>query len=47
MIQVIEKAHNDDLEPTPGNTLRQTFENQVIFQVIPVVFSWKTITKTQ
>ena len=29
VIDVIEKAHNDDLEPTPGNTLRQTFENQV------------------
>lgn len=29
MIEVIEKAHNDDLEPTPGNTLRQTFENMV------------------
>lgn len=29
VIEVIEKAHNDDLEPTPGNTLRQTFENQV------------------
>lgn len=29
MIEVIEKAHNDDLEPSPGNTLRQTFENQV------------------
>ena len=27
--EVIEKAHNDELEPTPGNTLRQTFENQV------------------
>lgn len=26
---MIEKAHNDMLEPTPGNTLRQTFENQV------------------
>ena len=26
---MIEKAHNDALEPTPGNTLRQTFENQV------------------
>ncbi|KAJ8311231.1 hypothetical protein KUTeg_011217 [Tegillarca granosa] len=26
---VIEKAHNDELEQTPGNTLRQTFENQV------------------
>ena len=29
VIDVIEKAHNDALEPTPGNTLRQTFENQV------------------
>ena len=29
MIEVIEKAHNEELEPTPGNTLRQTFENQV------------------
>lgn len=29
MRQVIEKAHNNELEPTPGNTLRQTFENQV------------------
>ncbi|KAK6195965.1 hypothetical protein SNE40_001281 [Patella caerulea] len=29
VIDVIEKAHNDDLEPSPGNTLRQTFENQV------------------
>mgnify|MGYP000002364443 FL=1 len=29
VIEVIEKAHNNDLEPTPGNTLRQTFENQV------------------
>ena len=29
MIDVIEKAHNDQLESTPGNTLRQTFENQV------------------
>jgi len=27
--QVIEKAHKGDLQPTPGNTLRQTFENQV------------------
>merc|ERR1719259_1574772 len=26
---VIQKAHKDQLEPTPGNTLRQTFENQV------------------
>ncbi|KAG1660851.1 DNA-directed RNA polymerase II subunit RPB1 [Nymphon striatum] len=29
VIDVIEKAHNDELESTPGNTLRQTFENQV------------------
>lgn len=29
VVEVIEKAHNDNLEPTPGNTLRQTFENQV------------------
>ncbi|KAF2367731.1 RNA polymerase Rpb1 domain 7 [Trinorchestia longiramus] len=29
VMQVIHKAHNDELEPTPGNTLRQTFENQV------------------
>ncbi|CAJ0585840.1 unnamed protein product, partial [Mesorhabditis spiculigera] len=29
VVDVIEKAHNDDLEPTPGNTLRQTFENMV------------------
>ena len=29
MIEVIRKAHNNELEPTPGNTLRQTFENQV------------------
>jgi len=27
--EVIQKAHKDQLEPTPGNTLRQTFENQV------------------
>ena len=26
---MIQKAHNEELEPTPGNTLRQTFENQV------------------
>lgn len=31
VIEVIQKAHNDELEPTPGNTLRQTFENQVLF----------------
>lgn len=29
VVDIIEKAHNDDLEPTPGNTLRQTFENKV------------------
>ena len=29
VIEVIEKAHNDELEPLPGNTLRQTFENVV------------------
>ncbi|XP_003425653.2 DNA-directed RNA polymerase II subunit RPB1 [Nasonia vitripennis] len=29
VIEVITKAHNMELEPTPGNTLRQTFENQV------------------
>ena len=28
---VIKKAHNNELEPTPGNTLRETFENQVGF----------------
>lgn len=29
VIEVIEKAHKENLQPTPGNTLRQTFENQV------------------
>uniref|UniRef100_A0A0K0FM33 DNA-directed RNA polymerase subunit n=1 Tax=Strongyloides venezuelensis TaxID=75913 RepID=A0A0K0FM33_STRVS len=29
VLEVIEKAHNDELQPTPGNSLRQTFENQV------------------
>ena len=29
VVEVIEKAHNEQLDPTPGNTLRQTFENQV------------------
>merc|ERR1719350_2720207 len=29
VINVIHKAHSDQLEATPGNTLRQTFENQV------------------
>lgn len=29
VIEVIQKAHKKGLEPTPGNTLRQTFENQV------------------
>lgn len=32
VIEVIQKAHNMELEPTPGNTLRQTFENQVCIQ---------------
>ena len=27
--KVIERAHRDDLEPSPGNSLRQTFENMV------------------
>lgn len=34
MIDVIEKAHNDELEPSPGNTLRQTFENQVSVAIV-------------
>jgi hypothetical protein len=29
VVGIIEDAHNDKLEPTPGNTLRQTFENNV------------------
>jgi len=29
VIKVIEKAHKEDLQPTPGNSIRQTFENQV------------------
>lgn len=29
VVEVIDKAHNNNLEPTPGNTLRKTFENQV------------------
>ena len=29
VMQVIQKAHHMKLEPSPGNTLRQTFENQV------------------
>ncbi|RUS82303.1 hypothetical protein EGW08_009935 [Elysia chlorotica] len=29
VIEVIEEAHNDEMEPIPGNTLRQTFENKV------------------
>ena len=29
VVEVIKKAHNGQLEPTPGNTLRQTFESQV------------------
>ena len=27
--EVIKQAHNDQLKPSPGNTLRQTFENNV------------------
>ena len=27
--EVIEKGHAGELEPTPGNSLRQTFENMV------------------
>ncbi|GMR32516.1 hypothetical protein PMAYCL1PPCAC_02711 [Pristionchus mayeri] len=29
VVDVIEKAHNDELEQTPGNSLKQTFENRV------------------
>lgn len=29
VVGIIEDAHNDKLESTPGNTLRQTFENSV------------------
>ena len=29
VVSIIEDAHNDKLETTPGNTLRQTFENSV------------------
>ncbi|CAG5111359.1 Oidioi.mRNA.OKI2018_I69.chr2.g5675.t1.cds [Oikopleura dioica] len=29
VLDVIEQAHNDQLVPTPGNTLRSTFENKV------------------
>ena len=29
VIEVIEEAHNDEMEPIPGNTLRQTFESKV------------------
>ena len=28
-MEVIMKAHKNELEPTPGNTLEETFENQV------------------
>lgn len=34
VIEVIAKAHNMELEPTPGNTLRQTFENQVSIRTL-------------
>ena len=30
VIDVIEKAHNRELEATPGNTLKETFENKVL-----------------
>lgn len=44
VIEVIQKAHNMDLEPTPGNTLRQTFENQVIKYFTMAYFrcKWKS-----
>lgn len=29
VVDVIERAHNNELKPTPGNTLKQTFENAV------------------
>ncbi|KAF0989842.1 hypothetical protein HZS_2317, partial [Henneguya salminicola] len=29
VIEIIERAHNNELKPTPGNTLKQTFENEV------------------
>ena len=29
VLEVIEMAHNDQLTPMPGNTLRSTFENKV------------------
>ncbi|CAH8588379.1 unnamed protein product [Schistosoma rodhaini] len=29
VFEIIDQAHNYDLQPTPGNTLRQTFENSV------------------
>ena len=28
-VEVVQKVQNDELEPTPGNTLRQTFESQL------------------
>ena len=36
--EVIKKAHNNELEPTPGNTLRQTFENQVFISLFVCLF---------
>lgn len=39
VIEVIHKAHSDELEATPGNTLRQTFENQVKIMFKPRVTS--------
>lgn len=29
VVEIIERAHNNELKPTPGNTLKQTFENEV------------------
>ena len=43
VIEVIEKAHNDELEPTPGNTLRQTFENQVFYTLRLYIYSSKNL----
>ncbi|KII64531.1 DNA-directed RNA polymerase II subunit RPB1 [Thelohanellus kitauei] len=29
VVEIIERAHNNELKPTPGNTLKQTFENEI------------------
>ena len=39
VIEVIHKAHSEQLEATPGNTLRQTFENQVNFASFVLKFA--------